>query len=32
MKFLGNIIWLIFGGFVTALEYLAASLVLMVTI
>lgn len=32
MKLLGNIIWLIFGGFVTALEYLAASIALMVTI
>ncbi len=32
MKILGNIIWLIFGGFVTAVEYLAASIALMVTI
>jgi len=32
MKTLGNIIWLIFGGFVTALEYFAASIALMVTI
>ena len=32
MKTLGNIIWLIFGGVVTALEYLAASIALMVTI
>ena len=32
MKVLGNLIWLIFGGFVTAVEYIVASLVLMVTI
>ena len=32
MKFLGNIIWLIFGGLVTSIEYLIASLLLMVTI
>ncbi|MBN2781286.1 MAG: YccF domain-containing protein [Candidatus Marinimicrobia bacterium] len=32
MKLLGNLIWLIFGGLVTALEYLAASMVLMATI
>ena len=32
MKVLGNIIWLIFGGLETALEYLAGSLALMVTI
>ncbi len=32
MKLLGNIIWWIFGGFITALEYFAASIVLMVTI
>ena len=32
MKFLGNIIWLICGGLVTAVEYLISSLVLMVTI
>ena len=32
MKFLGNIIWLIFGGLITAIEYLVASLLLMVTI
>ena len=32
MKILGNIIWLIFGGFETAIEYLAGSLALMVTI
>ena len=32
MKFLGNIIWLIFGGLVTSIEYLISSLLLMVTI
>lgn len=32
MKFLGNIIWLICGGIITALEYLVASLLLMITI
>ena len=32
MKFLGNIIWLICGGLVTAVEYLISSLLLMVTI
>ena len=32
MKFLGNVIWMIFGGLVTCLEYLAASIALMVTI
>ena len=32
MKFLGNLIWLIFGGFAIALEYFAASLVLFATI
>ncbi|MDZ7821313.1 MAG: YccF domain-containing protein [Candidatus Marinimicrobia bacterium] len=32
MKVLGNIIWLIFGGLLTALEYFVASVVLMVTI
>lgn len=32
MKFLGNIIWLIFGGLITALEYLVASILLMFTI
>ena len=32
MKFLGNIIWLIFGGLLTALEYLISSLLLMITI
>jgi uncharacterized membrane protein YccF (DUF307 family) len=32
MKFLGNIIWLIFGGLITAVEYLIASLLMMITI
>lgn len=32
MKSLGNIIWLIFGGLLTCIEYVIASLVLMVTI
>ena len=32
MKFLGNIIWLIFGGFVTGIEYIIASVLLMITI
>lgn len=32
MKTLGNIIWLLFGGIITAIEYLIASLLLMITI
>jgi uncharacterized membrane protein YccF (DUF307 family) len=32
MRFLGNIIWLIFGGFITAMEYLVSSFFLMITI
>lgn len=32
MKFLGNIIWLVFGGLAVAIEYFVASLALMVTI
>ena len=32
MKFLGNIIWLIFGGLITSIEYLVSSLLLMITI
>lgn len=32
MKFLGNIVWLICGGLLTALEYLVSSLLLMITI
>ena len=31
MKLLGNIIWLIFGGLHTAIEYFIAGLVLMIT-
>ena len=32
MKILGNIIWLIFGGIVTSIEYAISSVLLMVTI
>ena len=32
MKTIGNIIWLIIGGLLTAVEYILASLVLMITI
>jgi uncharacterized membrane protein YccF (DUF307 family) len=32
MKFFGNILWLLFGGFIIAIEYLIASLCLMITI
>ncbi|MDR0895545.1 MAG: YccF domain-containing protein [Prevotellaceae bacterium] len=32
MKFLGNLLWLLLGGIVTAIEYLFASLLLMLTI
>lgn len=32
MKILGNLIWLLFGGFAVALEYFAASIVLFITI
>lgn len=32
MRLLGNIIWLLCGGLITAMEYLAASLVLLITI
>ena len=32
MKFLGNIIWLVFGGIIIAAEYLISSILLMVTI
>jgi uncharacterized membrane protein YccF (DUF307 family) len=32
MKVLGNIIWLIFGGPITALEYLISSILMMITI
>lgn len=32
MKFLGNILWLIFGGFIIAIEYFVASFLLIITI
>lgn len=32
MSFLGNIIWLLFGGLITAIEYFISSLLLMLTI
>ena len=32
MNFFGNLIWLLFGGFMIALEYFVASILLMVTI
>jgi len=32
MKIIGNIIWLVFGGFAIALEYFASSIALMITI
>lgn len=32
MKILGNLIWLLFGGFAIALEYFAASIILFITI
>lgn len=32
MKFLGNLIWLIFGGLTIALEYFVSSILLFVTI
>ena len=32
MRFFGNIIWLIFGGLIIAIEYLIGSLILMITI
>jgi uncharacterized membrane protein YccF (DUF307 family) len=32
MNFLGNLIWLIFGGIVIAIEYLIGSLILILTI
>ncbi len=32
MRLIGNIIWLVFGGFAIAIEYFAASMVLFVTI
>lgn len=32
MKLLGNIIWILFGGLMIALEYFVASLILIITI
>ena len=32
MKFLGNIIWLVFGGIIISFEYLISSILLMATI
>ena len=32
MKFLGNLIWLVFGGIIISIEYLISSLLLMATI
>lgn len=32
MKFLGNIIWLIFGGLIVAIEYFLSSLILFISI
>lgn len=32
MKTIGNIIWLIFGGLLTCVEYLIASVIMMITI
>ncbi|MDH6357152.1 YccF domain-containing protein [Parabacteroides sp. PF5-9] len=32
MKLLGNILWLLLGGIITAIEYLISSLVMMITI
>ena len=32
MSILGNIIWLLFGGFIIAIEYLIGSIALMITI
>lgn len=32
MNFIGNIIWFIFGGFIIAIEYFIASIILMLTI
>lgn len=32
MKILGNILWLIFGGFIIAMEYFVASFILIITI
>ncbi len=32
MNIIGNLVWLIFGGFIIAIEYFIASLILMITI
>lgn len=32
MRILGNILWLIFGGIITAIEYFISSFILMITI
>jgi uncharacterized membrane protein YccF (DUF307 family) len=32
MRFVGNLIWLIFGGLIIAIEYFVGSIVLMITI
>jgi len=32
VKIIGNLIWLIFGGFIIAIEYFIGSIVLMITI
>jgi uncharacterized membrane protein YccF (DUF307 family) len=32
MRFLGNLIWLIFGGLIIAIEYFIGSIILMITI
>lgn len=32
MKLVGNIVWLVFGGFLTAMEYIAAGIMLCATI
>jgi uncharacterized membrane protein YccF (DUF307 family) len=32
MKFLGNLIWLLFGGIIIAIQYFIGSIVLMITI
>ena len=32
MKFLGNIIWLVFGGIIISAEYVVSSILMMVTI
>ena len=32
MRLIGNIIWLVLGGFITAMEYFAAGVAMMITI